>query len=101
MPKFAERTDTLGYLDIAVLNAGLFKADKIINKNTGFEEDVQVNSLSKALLALLLLPVIKAKKSSSTPGRITIVSSDTASWAKIPERKSDPLLPAFKDTAAE
>lgn len=94
--KFAERANTLEHLNIAVLNAGVFKAKLTLNPQTGFEEDVQVNYLSTALLTLLLLPIMYNKRSDTTPGRITIVSSDVAGWAKFPERKSDPLLKAFK-----
>ncbi|KAK4981118.1 hypothetical protein LTR66_001479 [Elasticomyces elasticus] len=99
--KFAERANTLEHLDIAIMNAGLYKVEKSINPATGFEEDVQVNFLSTALLAILLLPVVKAKRSGYGPGRITIVSSDTAEWAKFEERKSNPILAAFKDTKAK
>ena len=96
--KFAERAHTLERLDIAVLNAGVYKVNLTFNPTTGFEEDVQVNYLSTALLTILLLPVLKAKKSGTTPGRLTIVSSDTAAWAKFDEKTADPLLSAFKAT---
>ncbi|KAA8652360.1 uncharacterized protein ATNIH1004_001264 [Aspergillus tanneri] len=66
--KFAERAHSLEYLDIAVLNAGVYKVNLTFNPATGFEEDV----------------------------RIIIVSSDTAAWAKFNERIVNPLLPAFK-----
>lgn len=75
--KFAERARTLEHLDIAVLNAGVYKVEFTTNTVTGYEEDVQVNYLSTALLTILLLPIIKAKKVGES-GRITIVSSDTA-----------------------
>lgn len=99
--KFAERANTLNCLDIAVLNAGVYKVNLTFSPATGFEEDVQVNYLSTALLTILLLPILKAKKSSPTPGRITIVSSDTAAWAKFAEKTADPLLPAFKATPSK
>ena len=99
--KFAERAHTLERLDIAVLNAGVYKVNLTFSPATGFEEDVQVNYLSTALLTILQLPVLKAKKSGTTPGRLTIVSSDTASWAKFNEKTADPLLPAFKATPSK
>lgn len=99
--QFAKRADTLEHLNIAVMNAGLYKVEKSIDPATGFEEDVLVNFLSTALLTTLLLPVIKAKRSTSDPGRITLVSSDTAGWAKFHERTSEPLLAAFTDTPAK
>jgi NAD(P)-dependent dehydrogenase (short-subunit alcohol dehydrogenase family) len=76
--KFAERASSLERLDIAVLNAGVYKVNMTFNAATGYEEDVQVNYLSAALLTILLLPVLKAKKSGTAPGRLTIISSDTA-----------------------
>ncbi|RDW79380.1 NAD(P)-binding protein-20 [Coleophoma cylindrospora] len=94
--KFAERANDLENLDIAILNAGVYKVELTINPKTGFEEDVQVNCVSTALLTLLLLPIVSKKRSGTAPGRITIVSSDTAGWAKFLERGSDPLLKAFK-----
>lgn len=99
--KFAERAHTLERLDIAVLNAGVYKVNLTFSPATGFEEDVQVNCLSTALLAILLLPVLKAKKSGTTPGRLTIVSSDTAAWAKFDEKMADPLLLAFNATPSK
>jgi len=93
--KFAERASPLEHLDIAMLNAGVYKVELTINPETGFEEDTQVNYLSTALLTLLLLPIMNTKRSGTAPGRITIVSSDTAAWAKFLEKKSDPLLKAF------
>lgn len=94
--QFAERTHSLEYLDIAVLNAGVYKVDLTFSPATGFEEDVQVNYLSTALLTILLLPILKAKESGIAPSRIIIVSSDTAAWAKFNEKIANPLLPAFK-----
>jgi len=94
--KFAERARRLEHLDIAVLNAGVYKVELTINAATGYEEDVQVNYLSTALLAILLLPILKTKKSGTASGRLTLVSSDTAGWAKFNEKTADPLLPAFK-----
>jgi len=94
--KLAERASSLERLDIAVLNAGVYKVNMTFNAATGYEEDVQVNYLSTALLTILLLPVLKVKKPGTTPGRLTIVSSDTAALAKFNEKTEDPLLPAFK-----
>ncbi|KAI0006671.1 hypothetical protein F4779DRAFT_551193 [Xylariaceae sp. FL0662B] len=68
-----------------------------INSNTGHEETIQTNYLSTALLAILLLPVIKAKRSGTPrqPGRITVTSSDTAAWAKLDKSNEPPLLASF------
>lgn len=57
---FAERVaKTLTRLDIAILNAGFCPAKRIVNTSTGHDEIIQVNYLSTALLAVLLLPVAK------------------------------------------
>ncbi|KAK8070918.1 NAD(P)-binding protein [Apiospora hydei] len=57
--EFAERAKTLQRLDIAILNAALYKIKEEFNPATGFDEDVQVNYLSNALLMILLLPVLQ------------------------------------------
>ncbi|KAK7983602.1 hypothetical protein PG989_011004 [Apiospora arundinis] len=82
---FAKRAETATPRPgIAILNAG-------------------TNYLSTVLLALLLLRTFKQHIPSSSspqgPGRIVIVSSDTAAWAKFNEKDQDPLLPSFDDEA--
>ncbi|KAI1124430.1 NAD(P)-binding protein [Nemania abortiva] len=89
-------------LDIAILNAGVTRASFSLNPTTGHEEDIQTNYLSSVLLLLLLLGIFKnsistADPSQSSPGRIVLVSSDTAAWAKFDERNQEPLLAAFDD----
>ena len=93
---FAERTKSLERLDLAILNAGIFKNSEVFHATTGYEEDVQINYLSNMLLTTLLLPVLIAKKRDNTPGRIVLVSSDMSGWVKFNERSTTPLLPAFK-----
>lgn len=56
---FAERTKSLARLDIVVLNIGIGNATRAFNPKTGHDEMIQVNYLSTALLAILLLPVVK------------------------------------------
>ncbi|CAJ2508338.1 Uu.00g133640.m01.CDS01 [Anthostomella pinea] len=92
---FAQRAKGLERLDILVNNAGLTKLSFERNKNTGHEETVQVNYLSLALLTVLLLPTLKQKNSPDRPGRIVMVNSDVASWAKFKEKNSIPLLAAL------
>ncbi|KAH0343863.1 NAD(P)-binding protein, partial [Aureobasidium melanogenum] len=94
--KFAQRAQELDHLDIVVMNAGLYKVEQTFNSSTGFEEDIQVNYISTALLTILLLPILRSKRSGPNPGRLTIVSSDTAGWARFEERDSDPIFSAFK-----
>ncbi|KAK5626217.1 hypothetical protein RRF57_001932 [Xylaria bambusicola] len=60
--EFAERAATLERLDIVVLNAGvLMSAYK--ESSYGWEETLQVNLLSTALLGLLLLPLLEKTSS--------------------------------------
>lgn len=96
---FAKRCETLPRLDFAILNAGLANFKMEINPFTGYEETLQVNHISTALLAILLLPVLRAGRGSGSkePGRLTIVSSETAFWAAFKEQNFDPLLSSFND----
>ncbi|RDA83526.1 hypothetical protein CP532_4148 [Ophiocordyceps camponoti-leonardi (nom. inval.)] len=97
---FAQRIENLESLDICVLNAGMFKAYESFNPSTGIEEAVQVNYVSNALLMTLLLPALK-EKAVSRPGRLVLVSSDTAAWARFDERACRPILATFKQRAKE
>lgn len=73
--EFAQRArKEIPQLDIAVLNAGLFHRDYNTSQD-GWEETLQVNTLSTALLALLLLPKLRESASDSGPAHLTIVSS--------------------------
>lgn len=95
---FAERANSLRRLDIVILNAGVYRVNMQFNPSTGHEEDVQINFLSTVLLALVFIRVFKSKRHSgelSKAGRIVIVTSDLAAFAKFPERHADPLLPAL------
>ena len=95
---FVAKCNTLPRLDFAILNAGVLKTKLEMNKLTGHEEVFQVNYLSTALLAILLVPVLDAKRASpDRPGRITLVGSETAEWAAFKEQKHDPIIPAFNE----
>jgi NAD(P)-dependent dehydrogenase (short-subunit alcohol dehydrogenase family) len=67
---FARRANTLDYLDIAILNAGLRRGMFVQSKH-GWEADLQVNTLSTTLLAVLLLP--KLKQSKQYTGKIPVL----------------------------
>lgn len=94
---FAERTRReLDRLDIAILNAGIGPAKRIINPSTGHDEIIQVNYLSTALLAILLLPVAKqTRQNQPQPTRITLTLSEAAYWAQFPVGKDVPILAAL------
>ncbi|PYI20863.1 NAD(P)-binding protein [Aspergillus violaceofuscus CBS 115571] len=94
---FAARAQSLPHLDMAVLNAGVYKVDEQFDATTGYEEGVQINYLANGLLLVLLLPVLYAKRRGpQQPGRLVLVNSDTAAWSAFRERSSRPLLPAFQ-----
>ena len=94
---FVTRCESLSRLDIAILNAGVGGGTFTINPSTGHEEGIQVNYLSTALLALLLLPVLKRSTQSNggTPARLTMVASATAFRCAFANRDAKPLLPSF------
>lgn len=101
---FSERAGSLGRLNIVILNAGVYRTKMQFNPSTGHEEDLQTNYLSTILLVLLFVRIFKTQRNSETvptPGRIVVVSSDTAGWAKFPQRAADPLLPALDDKTAK
>ncbi|KAL2219392.1 putative short-chain dehydrogenase/reductase family protein [Thermoascus aurantiacus ATCC 26904] len=73
--EFAERVKReIPRLDVALLDAGLTHRAYTVSPE-GFEETLQVNALSTALLALLLLPKLRESHSESGPAHLTIVSS--------------------------
>lgn len=95
---FSAQADSLGRLDIVILNAGVYRVKMEFSPTTGHEEDPQTNYLSTMLLTLLCTRSFKTRSERSsepTPGRFIIVSSDTAGWAKFPQKNADPLLPAL------
>ncbi|KAI1328426.1 NAD(P)-binding protein [Xylariaceae sp. FL0255] len=94
---FANRVHkTLTRLDIAILNAGICPAKRTVNPGTGHDQIIQVNFLSTALLALLLLPTAKAVRANQPqPTRITLTLSEVGAWAQFPIGKEVPILPAL------
>lgn len=74
-------------LDIVNLNAGIAPAKRVFNASTGHDEVIQVNYLSTALLAILLLPVVKEKRPNQPrPSQITLTLSEVASWTNFNEQ---------------
>ncbi|RBR19398.1 hypothetical protein FVER53590_29373 [Fusarium verticillioides] len=81
---FATRCATLAHIDIVVLNAALIKPS-FTRASTGHELTMQVVYLSTALLTILLLPILKAKRTAvgARPPVIIVVGSDLAYRADI------------------
>ncbi|KAF2644240.1 NAD(P)-binding protein [Massarina eburnea CBS 473.64] len=94
---FAEKCAALPRIDIAILNAGLVSSSYKVVPNTKHELTLQVNYLSTVLLAILLLPLLKAKKpiDAPRPPVLSIVGSDLAYSAEIDPKK--PILKQFDD----
>ena len=85
---FGSRAKSLTRLDLIFLNAGIVLAKRAFNGETNHDEISQVNYLSTALLALSLLPTIKAARPNQPgPTRITFTLSEGAAWSKF---KFDP-----------
>ena len=97
---FAKKTSDLQRLDVVILNAAISKLNFSSNPSTGHEEALQVNYLSTALLAILLLPVLKIKSPQDRPGRLSIVSSGLALHSQFTNRDAVPLIPSFDDSSS-
>jgi len=91
---FATRCDQeLEQLHVAVLNAGLGMSKFVrVEEGRKRETTIQVNYLSTALLAILLIPKMKPSSSSPEPGRLTIITSDTALGVKLEDPGEGGLL---------
>ncbi|KAI1748129.1 short-chain dehydrogenase/reductase [Xylaria castorea] len=76
--KLEKTTDTL---DVALLNAGLGNPN-YQKLATGWEVAVQVNVLSTALMAVLLLPILRSTAAKGTTPHLTFVNSNGHDMAK-------------------
>ncbi|KAG9195733.1 hypothetical protein G6011_00854 [Alternaria panax] len=93
---FAMRCQTLGRIDMVILNAGVQNKDCVVSVKTGKEQTFQVNYLSTIMLAVLLLPILKSKAGlAGKPARLTVVTSTTAYFADFDHEK--PILPQFDE----
>ncbi|KAL4916377.1 hypothetical protein BDW62DRAFT_218736 [Aspergillus aurantiobrunneus] len=92
---FVQHCNKLDRIDFIILNAGVVSGQFTLNETTKHEETFQVNYLSTALLTILLLPVLKSKRTVDKPSRITIVGSGLAVSAKFAERKAHSVIAAF------
>lgn len=97
---FAERCRTLPRIDIAILNAGLRKPSFTTVPNTHHETVMQVNYLSSAWLAILLLPILKSKSATSArPPTLTLAGSDLM-YTVAADDSRGPILRQFDDAGA-
>lgn len=97
---FAQKCQTeLSQIDIVILNAGISPLKFETTASTGHQTAIQVNYLSTMLLTLLILPILKGKRSPGLPARLCIVNSLMSSLAKFPNRDKRPLLSSFDNPA--
>ncbi|KAE8441520.1 hypothetical protein EG329_004866 [Mollisiaceae sp. DMI_Dod_QoI] len=95
---FGERASKLPRLHIAMLNAGVFKFEWATSPTSGIESSLQVNHLSTALLALLMVPVLRKTASESKhPARLTVTSSEVHMWTPFKEQKAEKILDRLND----
>lgn len=94
---FAERCASLPRIDVAILNAGIVTGFFRTLPATGHELTMQVDYLSTALLALLLVPVLRSKRAPGVakPPVLTLVGSDAGYGA--PLKTEGPVLAQFDD----
>lgn len=89
---FVKWCEELPRLDIAILNAGLNHDHYELVEGTKHEMVFQVNHISTALLSLLLVPVLRRKRGTTAPARLSIVGSDTAYWASVNPSESQSIF---------
>lgn len=86
----------LEHLHVAVLNAALGKLKfERTEEGSNRETTVQVNFLSTALLAILLVPKMKPSAPSAVPGRLTVITSDAALGVELEEPGESGFLNSF------
>lgn len=88
-------------LDAALLNAGMITPRHSITVE-GFEEMLQVNTVSTIFLATLILPImISTSESTRNPTHLTLVSSRAAHGATMPPPEVQSSETPIKDLSAE
>ena len=88
---FADRaTRELDRLDIAVLNAGVAMTD-FKQSQYGYERTLQVNVISTTLLALLLMPKLRASKTATFTPVMEIVGSTSHFMVSKLNSETEPL----------
>lgn len=75
---FAERAgQELNRIDAIILNAGvdLMRYEKVSEEDGGYELSIMVNVVGTVVLAVLMVPILRAKALPQSPPRVTIVGS--------------------------
>lgn len=95
---FVGQCATLDNIDFVILSSAMISTGFKFNPSTGHEEILQANYISAAWISLLLLPVLKAKRSNDRPAQLTLVGSGLIYAAKFQKIDAKPLLPALDDS---
>ncbi|ETS75466.1 hypothetical protein PFICI_12410 [Pestalotiopsis fici W106-1] len=95
--EFVGKCETLPRLDIAILNAAVITTSYTTVPSTGHENILQVNYLSTALLAILLLPILKSKKvpDAVRPPVLNLVGTDLMYQPEFVPRLTGPVLAQY------
>ena len=90
---FTKRASSLNYLDVTVLNAGVYKVT-YEESRYGWEETLRVHVLFTTLIGLLLLQNMKTSRTENALPVFEIVSSGNHEGATISaeRRRADNLL---------
>lgn len=88
---FAAKAETLQQLDVAVLNAGMLTSEFMLAEDN--ERTITVNVISTFLLALLLLPKLRATAvSTQKPSVLTLTGSFVHFGTAFPERNNERIF---------
>ena len=88
---FAKRVESLKRVDVAVLNAGVLTSTFKLSEG-GWENNLQVNTLGTALLAILLTPKLQASRTAESPAHLVVVASTGHIDAQLKPQDKDQLL---------
>ena len=97
---FAAKAATLPRLDAFVENAGIAASEFTMAEDN--ESTITVNVVSTMLLAILLLPTLcRSAKQFNTVPRLSIVTSDTHHYSKLPQWKTENTFDTLNDKATQ
>ncbi|KAK6533656.1 hypothetical protein TWF694_002589 [Orbilia ellipsospora] len=88
---FAKRVGGLQKVDVAVLNAGVFSRTFKLSES-GWETNLQVNTLGTALLAILLTPKLQASRTADSPAHLVVATSTGHIDVQLKPQDKDQLL---------
>ncbi|ROW12012.1 hypothetical protein VPNG_05203 [Cytospora leucostoma] len=96
--QFVDQVWTLSRIDVVILNAAAVMTTATLNPSTGHESTMQVNYLSTALLAILLLPILKSSNIRNNPSRppvLSLVGSDLMYTPDFAPKIKSSVLPQY------